>query len=168
MRAARIDRPASSIRTIIAAASIPMAAAASLWAAGGRVLFGVEGQLTLMLAFTLGPVLFILLLLAGLRTTATACRYRPFAAPAGTCAVLAGAWLAALGFGATVPDFGPAGGSVMSRLLGEGTLGISTALCNPLAIASLALATAAVVMAYGDARRTSRLLHGLPERGPED
>lgn len=167
-RIPRIDRPAHFVRTIIAAASIPMAAVAALWAAGGRILFGVGGQLTLLLAFTLGPVLFILLLLAGVRTTTTAAHYRPFAAPAGTCAVLAGAWLAALGFGFTVPDFGPAGGSVMSRLFGGSALGVSTALCNPLAIASLGLAIAAVVMAYGDARRTSRLLRGLPEREPED
>jgi hypothetical protein len=167
-RTTRIDRPANFVRTLIAAASIPMAAVAALWAAGGRMLFGVSGQLTMLLAFTLGPVLFVLLLLAGLRTTATAAHYRPFAAPAGTCAVLAGAWLTALGFGFTVPDFGPAVGSVMSRLFGESALGVSTALCNPLAIASLALAVAAVVMAYGDARRTSRLLHGLPEREPED
>lgn len=167
-RATRIDRPANFVRTLVAAVSVPLAAVAALWAAGGRMLFGVSGQLTMLLAFTLGPALFVLLLLAGVRTTATAAHYRPFAAPAATCAVLVGAWLTALGFGFTVPDFGRTGGSVMSRLFGDGALGVSTALCNPLAIASLGLAVAAVVMAHGDARRTSRLLRGLPEREPED
>ncbi|MFD1214617.1 hypothetical protein ACFQ36_21550 [Arthrobacter sp. GCM10027362] len=167
-RTARIDRPTNAFRILVAAASIPMAVLVALWVAGGRVLFGVGGQLTLLLGLTLAPVLFILLLLAGVRTTATAARYRPFAASAGTSAVLAGAWLTALGFGFTVPDFGPAGGSVMSRLLGEAALGVSTALCNPLGIISVGLAIAAVVMAYRDARRTSRLLRGLPEREPED
>jgi hypothetical protein len=165
---ARIGRSASIVRTLVAAASIPMGAATACWAAGGRVLFGIGGQLTMLLALTLGPVLLALLLLAGIRTTATAAHYRPFAAPAATCAVLAGAWLVALGFGFTVPDVGPRGGSVMSRLLGTETLGISTALCNPLGIASIGLAIAAVVLAYRDAHRTSRLLRGLPEREPED
>ncbi|MCG2621885.1 hypothetical protein LVY72_08130 [Arthrobacter sp. I2-34] len=167
-RSRRIDRPANAFRTLAAALSIPMALLVPLWAAGGRVLFGVGGQLTTLLAFTLGPVLFLLLLLAGVRTTATAAHYRPFAASAGTSAVLACAWLAALGFGFTVPDFGDRGGSVMSRLLGEPALGVSTALCNPLGIISVGLAIASVAMAYRDARRTARLLQGLPEHAPED
>ncbi|NKX55639.1 hypothetical protein [Arthrobacter mobilis] len=167
-RPARISRPAGAFRTAVAAVSVPMALLVPLWAAAGRVLFGIGGQLTVLLAFTLGPVLLILLLLAGVRTTATAAKYRPFAAPADTSAVLAGAWLAALGFGFTVPDFGARGGSVMSRLLGDSALGLSTALCNPLGILSLGLAIAAVVLAYRDARRTGRLLRGLPEREPQD
>lgn len=165
---ARLRRPANAFRTLVAAASVPMAVLVALWVAGGRVLFGVSGQLTMLLALTLAPVLLVLLLLAGVRTTATAAHYRPFAASARSSAVLACAWLASLGFGFTVPEFGPHGGSVMSRLFGEAALGMSTALCNPLGISSVGLAVAAVVLAYQDSRRTSRLLQGLPEREPED
>ncbi|NKX51349.1 hypothetical protein HER39_12380, partial [Arthrobacter deserti] len=85
-----------AFRTLVAAASVPMAVLVALWVAGGRVLFGVSGQLTMLLALTLAPVLLVLLLLAGVRTTATAAHYRPFAASARSSAVLACAWLASL------------------------------------------------------------------------
>jgi hypothetical protein len=91
----------------------------------------------------MGPVQLIQLP-AGIRTT-TASRYRPFAASTGACAVLACAWLAAIGF--TVPDFGPRGGPVMSRLLpGDGTGSFHRAV-QPLGMASAGPAGVALTMA---------------------
>jgi hypothetical protein len=61
------------------------------------------------------------------------------------------AWLAAIAFGFTVPDFGGGAGdgtSVMSLLAGPSALGISTALCNPCGIIAVALTIASTVFAF--------------------
>jgi hypothetical protein len=138
-RSARINRPATA-----APRGSRKHSDGSQRCPGRRpILPGIGGQRTELPAFTMGPVQLIQLP-AGIRTT-TASRYRPFAASTGACAVLACAWLAAIGF--TVPDFGPRGGPVMSRLLpGDGTGGFHRAV-QPLGMASAGPAGVALTMA---------------------
>lgn len=143
---------ASPFQWLVAVASIPMATLVALWVVAGRLLFGVSGPMVAILGYSLGPALFILLLIAGVKTTANAFRSRPAGAPAKTCALLLAAWLAAIGFGFTVPDFGGNGGSAMSALAGEAALGMSTALCNPLGIISVGLAITVAVTSWRDAK----------------
>lgn len=152
-----MSRPAAALKAspfqwLVAVASIPMATLVALWVVAGRMLFGVSGPMVAILGYSLGPALFILLLIAGVKTTANAFRSRPAGAPAKTCALLLAAWLAATGFGFTVPDFGGNGGSAMSALAGEAALGMSTALCNPLGIISVGLAITVAVTSWRDAK----------------
>lgn len=147
-----VVRKANPFQWLVAAASIPMATLVALWVVAGRLLFGISGPMVAILGYSLGPVLFILLLIAGVKTTANALRGRPAGTPAKTCALLIVAWLAAIGFGFTVPDFGDNGGSIMTALAGESALGMSTALCNPLGIISVGLAITVAVTSWRDAK----------------
>ena len=147
-----VVRRANPFQWLVAMASIPMATLVALWVVAGRLLFGISGPMVAILGYSLGPVLFILLLIAGVKTTANALKGRPAGAPVKTCALLLVAWLAAIGFGFTVPDIGDNGGSVMTALAGESALGMSTALCNPLGIISLGLAITVAVTAWRDAK----------------
>jgi len=143
---------ANIFQTLVAAASIPMATLVAVWVVAGRLLFGISGPMTAILGYSLGPVLFILLLIAGVKTTANALKVRPFGAPAKTSALLVVTWLVAIGFGFTVPDFGENGGSILSALAGESALGMSIALCNPLGIISVGLSITVAVIAWRDAK----------------
>ncbi|AUI50465.1 hypothetical protein AC20117_06135 [Arthrobacter crystallopoietes] len=150
-RPAVVRRP-NPFQALVAVICIPMAILVPVWVVAGRVLFGISGPMVSILAFTLGPVLLLLLLFAGVKTVANAVRVRPFGAPLKTSALLVTTYLVAFGFGFTVPDFGENGGSILTALAGESALGMSIALCNPLGIISIALSITVTVVCYRDAK----------------
>ena len=68
-----------------------------------------------------------------------------------------------LGFGAVLPDrVDGAGASVLTRATDPVHLGLSAGFANTLGILSFVLATAAVVLAATDLRRTRRVQRGEP------
>jgi hypothetical protein len=140
--------------------ALPMAVLVPLWVVAGRVLFGIGGQMVLWLGISLGPALLVLLLLTGIKLAEAARRGVLLPVRAVVAPVLA--WLAAIAFGFTVPDFGGGAGngtSVMSLLAGPSALGMSTALCNPFGIIAMALTIASTVFAFraaADGRKADR------------
>jgi hypothetical protein len=129
--------------------ALPMAVLVPLWVVAGRVMFGIGGQMVLWLGISLGPVLLVLLLLTGIKLAEAA--RRGVLLPVRAVVAPALAWLAAIAFGFTVPDFGGGAGdgtSVMSLLAGPSALGMSTALCNPFGIIAVALTVASTVFAF--------------------
>lgn len=132
--------------------ALPMAVLVPLWVVAGRMLFGIGGQMVLWLGISLGPVLLVLLLLSGLKLAEAA--RRGVLLPVRAVVAPALAWLSAIAFGFTVPDFGGGAGdgaSIMSLVAGPSALGMSTALCNPCGIIAVALTIAATVFAFAAA-----------------
>lgn len=137
------------LRSLVLWLVLPMAVLVPLWVVAGRSIFGIGGQMVLWLGISLGPVLLVLFLLAGAKLIETArCRMQlPFRA----VVALVLSWLLGLAFGFTVPDYGGGAGegaSVLSFLAGPSALGMSTAVCNPFGIITVALSVAATVFAY--------------------
>ncbi|MGM0930279.1 MAG: hypothetical protein ACQEXN_11275 [Actinomycetota bacterium] len=129
--------------------ALPMAVLVPLWVVAGRALFGIGGQMVLWLGISLGPALLVLLLLTGIKLAEAA--RQGVLLPVRAVVAPALAWLAAIAFGFTVPDFGGGAGdgtSVVSLLAGPSALGMSTALCNPCGIIAMALTIASTVFAF--------------------
>lgn len=146
--------PAAAVRqpflvSLVLWLALPMAVLVPLWVVAGRVLFGIGGQMVLWLGISLGPALLVLLSLTGAKLAEAA--RGGVLLPVRAVVAPALAWLAAIAFGFTVPDFGGGAGdgtSVMSLLAGPSALGMSTALCNPCGIIAMALAIASTVFAF--------------------
>jgi hypothetical protein len=140
---------------LIAGGGVVLAA----WVVGGRYLFGVGGDLTLVFACTLGPALVVLHFFVGRAIVRTARRgHRTRAA---TIATLAVAWGCGILLGFTIPDITANGlQTILSSLTSPGSLDLVVGLSNPLGIIMLATSVAALVLATGDA-------HG-PQQPSED
>jgi len=112
----------------------------------GRWAFGVGGELTWWYV-PLITIPFLILQLWALRQASVAAgRGRPVGRQFYVATVVA--WLCAFGFGFTVPD--SVNGelvSIMSRLFGEASLGMSIALCNPFGIIAFSGIIAALIFA---------------------
>lgn len=133
-----------------------MALLIPLWITAGRMLFGIQGNLVVIFAATVGPLMAILMMLSAVRITVAATRRPRFGAPVRTSFLLLGLWLAGGAFGFLVPDVGgePGGdGSVLSALAGAEAEGISAALANPIGMLTLGLTVALVVVSVRDDRR---------------
>lgn len=133
-----------------------MALLIPLWVTAGRMLFGVGGNLVVIFAATVGPLLAILMLVSAARITVAAARRPRFGAPLRTSFLLLGLWLAGGAFGFLVPDVGGGpgrDGSVMSALVGTEAVGFSAALANPVGILTLGLTVALLVVSVRDDRR---------------
>jgi hypothetical protein len=130
------------------------------WIVGGRHLFGVGGELTPVFAGTIGLALVALHFFAGRAIARTARRGRR-TRPA-TVATLAVAWGCGILLGFTIPDITAHGlQTILSTLVGPGSLDLVVGLSNPLGIIMLATSIAALVLASGDAS-------GGPPRAEED
>lgn len=120
------------------------------WVAGGRILFGVAGSLTITYALTLGVALVVVHFFVGraiLRTARRGYRTRP-----ATIATVIAAWGCGILLGWMIPDVTPIG--LQSILTGatEPGLGMVIGLSNPLGIIMLGMSVAALVLANIDAR----------------
>ncbi|MBO0897158.1 hypothetical protein [Arthrobacter sunyaminii] len=149
-------RPAAVFSAAAAALSLPMALLVPLWITAGRMLFGIQGNLVVIFAATVGPLMAILMLLSAARITVAAARRPRFGAPLRTSFLLLGLWLAGGAFGFLVPDVGGEpgqDGSVMSALVGAEAAGFSAALANPVGILTLGLTAALLVVSVRDDRR---------------
>jgi Na+-driven multidrug efflux pump len=126
------------------------------WVSGGRILFGVDGSLTLTYALTVGVAFVVLYLFAGvaiLRTARRGYRTRP-----ATIATVLSAWGCGILLGWTIPDITPIGLQTILTGATEPGLGIVIGLSNPLGIIMLGLSVTALVLANIDARGGPRVL----------
>ncbi|MCU1419249.1 hypothetical protein [Mycetocola sp.] len=120
------------------------------WIVAGRVLFGVSGVLVPVFALTLGPLIVLLHVLAGLgirRAVRAGYRIRP-----STVVPLVMSWISGVLFGLTVPEAMPELRSVLADGSEPWAVEMSTALCNPLAIICVGTSVAAVIFAHVNAR----------------
>lgn len=121
------------------------------WMGAGRWAFGIGGELTWWYV-PLITIPFILLQLETVRRMRVAeKRGRSVGRAVYLSTVVA--WLCAMGFGLTVPD--RVNGelvSIVSHFVGEESLGMSIALCNPLGIIAFAGITAALIFAIAAGR----------------
>lgn len=118
----------------------------------GRVLFGIDGELMWWYALLIALPYLILLLWALRRIVVAESRGRPIKRAVYITTVLS--WVCALGFGFTVPDV--VDGkllSILGHVGGELWNELSIALCNPLGIIALTLASAAFGFAIGSGRK---------------
>jgi hypothetical protein len=146
------SRPAAAgsgaLGIVVAGGGVLLAA----WIVAGRVLFGISGVLVPVFALTLGPLVVLLHLFAGLRirrAVAAGHRIRP-----STIVPLVMAWVSGVLFGITVPEAMPEFRSVLANGNDLWAVEMSTALCNPLAILCVATSIAAAIFAHVNARGT--------------
>jgi hypothetical protein len=140
-------RPSGGRLGVVVALSGVLLAA---WIVAGRVLFGVSGVLVPVFAWTLGPLIVLLHVLAGRgirRVVRAGHRIRP-----STIVPLGMAWISGLLFGLTVPEATPELRSVLADGSDPWAVEMSTALCNPLAILCVGTSVAAAIFAHLNAR----------------
>lgn len=126
------------------------------WVAGGRILFGVAGSLTLTYTLTIGVALVVLHFFVGLAIFRTARRgYRTRPATMGT---ILSAWGCGIMLGLTIPDITAIGPQTILTGPTEPGLGIVIGLSNPLGIIMLSLSVTALVLANIDAKGGPRVL----------
>lgn len=126
-----------------------LAVAVPLWITGGRFLTDSAGDLTVVYALTLAPVLLLLSV-----TALAVPRRRPGRHPsARSLGLLLIAWACGLGLGFTLPDTGEGASSVLGALVGHQAEGVAAALSNPLGIIMLFMSIAGCVLAVRDSSR---------------
>ncbi|WP_417562598.1 hypothetical protein [Microbacterium sp.] len=121
----------------------------ALWIAFGRVLFGVAGELTVVYALTIAPLLVVLHLFIAQGVLRTARRgYRSRRATFGT---LYASWGCAVLLGLLIPDLTSTGLQTVLTGGSEPALGIAIGFANPIGIIMFVFAVAALILARGDA-----------------
>lgn len=117
------------------------------WLVGSRLLTGTAGDLTVVYALTLAPLLLVLSV-AGL-----AVPRRRGQLPSGRSLGLLGvAWAAGIGLGVTLPDVGNGAASVLEAWSGPEMAGVAAAISNPLGIALGLCGLVGCVLAVRDSR----------------
>lgn len=124
----------------------------ALWMSVGRWPFGIGGSLTWWYLPTIGLLFAWLQIWLARRLRVT--RDRGRRTSRSTIVTLILAWLCAIAFGLTVPDFTADGlVSILGLVSGSAfSVEMSIALCNPFGIVAFALAIASLGFAYADAR----------------
>lgn len=160
---APVPRRAAVLQRAVAPLGVPVAVLLGAWVAAGRGVAGAAGDLVLLYAVALALPLTGLLAAAGVVALRDARAHVPPGASLRCSLVLVAAWTVTAGFGALLPDrVDGAGVSLLTRLAGPSRLGLSAGFANPLGILSFSLATAALVLAVTDLRRTRRIQRGEP------
>jgi hypothetical protein len=140
--------------------ALPAALVLGVWVAAGRGLAGAAGDLVLLYAALLAAPLTVLLAAAAVVLRGDARAHAPAAASLRSTLT---AWGVVLAFGAVLPDrVGGTGASLLTRVTGPGLLGLSAGFANTLGILSFVAASAALVLAAADRRRTRRIQRGEP------
>ena len=123
------EAAAGTVAPAVAAVGWLCAVTVPLWVAGGRFLTGTAGDLAVVYALTLAPVLLVLSVVA-----------------------LGIAWLCGVGLGLTLPDTGAGASSVLEACAGPEMSGVAAALSNPFAILMVLTAIIGCVLAVRDSR----------------
>lgn len=142
------EAAAGTVAPAVAAVGWLCAVTVPLWVAGGRFLTGTAGDLAVVYALTLAPVLLVLSVVA----LAVPAR-RPARRPSVRSMVALGiAWLCGVGLGLTLPDTGAGASSVLEACAGPEMSGVAAALSNPFAILMVLTAIIGCVLAVRDSR----------------
>ncbi|MFB2571462.1 hypothetical protein [Micrococcus sp. IITD107] len=142
------DPTAGTVPAGVALLGWVAALAVPLWVGAGRFLTGTAGDLALVYALTLVPVLLVLSVVA-LAVPGS----RPARRPSVRAMVALGlAWICGLGLGLTLPDTGEGASSVLEAWAGPEMSGVAAALSNPFAILMVLLAAIGCVLAVRDSR----------------
>ena len=159
----RVPHRPTALQRAVPVLGIPAALLLGAWVAGGRGLAGAAGDLVLLYALTLALPLTALLVVASVLLRRDARAHLPPGASLRSSLTMPAAWVVLLGFGAVLPDrVDGAGASVLTRFTDPVHLGLSAGFANTLGILSFVLATATVVLAATDLRRTRRIQRGEP------
>ena len=143
-----VDPTAGTVPPAVVFLGWVAALAVPLWVGAGRFLTGTAGDLALVYALTLAPVLLVLSVVA----LAVPAR-RPARRPSVRSMVALGiAWLCGVGLGLTLPDTGEGASSVLEAWAGPEMSGVAAALSNPFAILMVLLAVIGCVLAVRDSR----------------
>lgn len=123
-----------------------------VWIAAGRFLAGTAGNLAVVYALTIVPLVLVLYVVS----LAVPAR-RPAQRPSGRSMVALGlSWIAGLGLGLTLPDTGEGASSMVEAWAGPGASGVAAAFSNPLAIIMIFTAVVGCVLAVRDSRPGGR------------
>jgi hypothetical protein len=159
----RVPHRPAVLQRAVPVLGVPAALLLGVWVAVGRGLAGAAGDLVLLYTLTLALPLTALLVVAGVLLRRDARAHVPAGASLRSSLTVLAAWAVLLGFGAVLPDrVDGAGASVLTRATDPAHLGLSAGFANTLGILSFVLATAAVVLAATDLRRTRRVQRGEP------
>lgn len=153
----------TALQRAVPALGIPAALLLGAWVAVGRGLAGAAGDLVLLHTLTLALPLTALLVVASALLRRDARAHVPTGASLRSSLTMPAAWAVLVGFGTVLPDrVGGAGASVLTRCTDPVHLGLSAGFANILGVLSFVLATATVVLAATDLRRTRRIQRGEP------
>ncbi len=159
----RVPHRPSALQRAVPVLGVPVALLLGAWIAVGRGLVGAAGDLVPVHTLALALPLTGLLLAASVLLARDARAHVPSGASLRSSLTVPAAWAVLLGFGAVLPDrVDGAGASVLTRVTDPVHLGLSAGFANTLGILSFVLATAAVVLAATDLRRTRRIQRGEP------
>jgi len=158
-----VPRRSSGVQRAVPVLALPAALVLGVWVAAGRGLAGAAGDLVLLYAALLAAPLTVLLATAAVVLRGDARAHAPAAASLRSTLTTLTAWGVVLAFGAVLPDrVGGTGASLLTRVTGPGLLGLSAGFANTLGILSFVAASAALVLAAADRRRTRRIQRGEP------
>lgn len=143
-----VDPTAGTVPPAVVLLGWVAALAVPLWIAAGRLLTGTAGDLALVYALTLAPLLLVLSVVA-----LAVPGGRPARRPSIRATVALGlAWICGAGLGLTLPDTGEGASSVLEAWAGPEMSGVAAALSNPFAILMVLLAVIGCVLAVRDSR----------------
>lgn len=143
-----VDPTAGTVPLAVVLLGWVAALAVPLWIAAGRFLTGTAGDLAVVYALTLAPLLLVLSVVA-----LAVPGGRPARRPSIRATVALGlAWICGAGLGLTLPDTGEGASSVLEAWAGPEMSGVAAALSNPFAILMVLLAVIGCVLAVRDSR----------------
>ncbi|WP_298585343.1 hypothetical protein [uncultured Kocuria sp.] len=159
----RVPHHPTAAQRAVPVLGVPAALLLGAWIAVGRGLAGAAGDLVLLYTLTLALPLTVLLLVASAMLGRDARAHVPPGASLRSSLTMPAAWAVLLGFGTVLPDrVDGTGVSVLTRATDPVHLGLSAGFANTLGILSFVLASATVVLAATDLRRTRRIQRGEP------